>query len=60
MPSANCRKKLGASGIKIGGANCRICAEKVIFLNQSFKIGPGSLPFLIMGALLEKKKEKKK
>lgn len=44
------------SGMKNGGANCRICAEKLFC--QSFKKAAFSVPFLIMGALLEKRRRK--
>jgi len=60
MPSANCQKKLGASGIKNGGANCRILCGKSYFLPK-LQNRPRftHFLFLIMGALLEKKKKKK-
>lgn len=62
MPSANCRKKLVhrrfQSGIKNGGANCRICAEK-LFLPKLQK-GPPQLQFLFYyGSSFGKKKKVK-
>ncbi len=65
MPSANCRKKLVHRQFQWGdrqngGANCRVCAEKVILPKLQKGCVAGSVPFLIMGALLGKKKRKVK
>jgi hypothetical protein len=63
MPSANCRKKLVHRlfqwGIKIGGANCRICAEK-LFCQSFSKKGPRFSSFFDYGSSFGKNKKKVK